>query len=320
MVGLYGSVRSRGPARFAPRRALHISTLCNVGIQRHGLPASTHPHPSDSAPTPVLGQGGGGRFKARGCRPGPRSEKPGRGPRHACGVARGRFGSQARPPTLARHAALPHANPSPQFRRARQRSSGGAGLAPVLRTARPPSGFMLRAFTLARATTVWPRAPSNSLTCRSGHGFRIPGRIRLPGWSPGSHSRLAARLRLSGRRAHPPRFAAWQGGCARLSRIRDSPRPVRHPLLESELQSCRHGGLGKCESVAPEPLKNGFRPEKRSKKIRVQILFLSSLRAVPVFRAAVFFNGNPARRFHLIFRDAATPHSGKLRGELSSNL
>jgi len=121
--------------------------------------------------------------------------------------------------------------------------------------------------------------------------------------SPPAHS-PNARAAISP--PHAP-CGAGQGGCARLSRIRDSPRSVRHPSLESEIQSCRHGGLGKCESVAPEPLKNGFRPEKRSKKIRIQILFLSSLRAVPVFRAAVFFNGNPARYFHRIFRALQLP-------------
>jgi hypothetical protein len=80
--------------------------------------------------------------------------------------------------------------------------------------------------------------------------------------SPPAHS-PNARAAISP--PHAP-CGAGQGGCARLSRIRDSPRSVRHPSLESEIQSCRHGGLGKCESVAPEPLKNGFRPEKRSKK------------------------------------------------------
>ena len=60
---------------------------------------------------------------------------------------------------------------------------------------------------------------------------------------------------------HAP-CGAWQGGCARLSRIRDSPRTVRHPSLESEIQSCRHGGLGKCESGAPEPLKKRLSPGK----------------------------------------------------------
>jgi hypothetical protein len=48
------------------------------------------------------GAGFGGKLRHGAAAPDPAT---GRGPRHACGVARGRFGSQARPPTLARHAA-----------------------------------------------------------------------------------------------------------------------------------------------------------------------------------------------------------------------
>jgi hypothetical protein len=86
-------------------------------------------------------------------------------------VARGRSGSQARPPTLARHAALPRVNPSPQR---------PACAAAVKRRRRPRAGAPHRAAPVrVYASRFYPR-PFHRISRLSAFNFQLSAFLFLP--------------------------------------------------------------------------------------------------------------------------------------------
>jgi hypothetical protein len=113
---------------------------------------------------------------------------------------------------------------------------------------------------------------------------------------------------------HAPCGALARGLRPPLATTRFTPPSQSSPFARSEIQSCRHGGLEKCESGAPEPLKKRLSPGKKDQKNNFD------LRYAP-FRFSgrpFFFNGNLTRLFHRIFRELQLPTTTSYVGSFLS--